>query len=177
MTTLQHAQAVSRIHPIIPVDPETSTGGLAAPQDVLTFRVGQEEYAMDILRVQEIRSSGPITRIAHAPSTVLGVINLRGVIVPVIDLRRHLEATASCREEDAVTVIVDLNTRVVGTVVDSVSDVLTLKPDDVRPAPDLGRSHLTDAMLGLATLGDAEARRTLIVIDIERLLADAGLGA
>ncbi|KQW44590.1 hypothetical protein ASD88_17555 [Pelomonas sp. Root662] len=145
--------------------------------EYLTFRVGAEEYAIDILRVQEIRGHGKVTRIAHAPAAVKGVINLRGVIVPVIDLRVCLQAASDYRDEDTVTIVLDLGTRVVGTVVDAVSDVLSLDEADIRPAPELGHSATSAALLGIATLNEAsDARRMLAVLDIERLLADADVG-
>lgn len=148
----------------------------AAPREVLTFRLGAEEYALDILRVQEIRSHSPLTRIAHAAGCVKGVFNLRGVIVPVVDLRLALHSAAPSRDEDAVTIILDLGERVVGAVVDGVSDVLTLRSADIRPAPAMGRHASADALLGIACVGAADARRMLMLLDIERLLSSAGTG-
>jgi purine-binding chemotaxis protein CheW len=149
----------------------------AGSNEYLTFRVGAEEYAIDILRVQEIRGHGRLTRIAHAPDAVKGVINLRGVIVPVVDLRVCLQARSTFRDEDTVTIVLDLGSRIVGAVVDAVSDVLSLAEADIRPAPELGQGASAAALLGIATVNDSsDARRMLLVMDIERLLADAATG-
>ncbi|MEW5882495.1 MAG: chemotaxis protein CheW, partial [Pseudomonadota bacterium] len=115
---------------------ETSAVAAAATaREYLTFRLGAEEYGIDILKVQEIRGYDGVTRIAHAPAHVLGVINLRGVIVPIVDLRVKL-ALGEVRY-DAFTVVIVLNVaqRVVGAVVDAVSDVLELAPEQIRAAP------------------------------------------
>jgi purine-binding chemotaxis protein CheW len=154
-----------------------ATGSPASPlTEYLTFRVGAEEYAIDILRVQEIRGYSPMTRIAHAPATVKGVVNLRGVIVPVVDLRICLQAGELSRDEDTVTVVLDLGVRVVGAVVDSVSDVLTLSAADIRPAPEMRHNTTANSILGMACLGEGADARMLVVLDIERLLSDADTG-
>lgn len=172
--------AVAAEHPnacsLGPPAPANRPAEAPAPADsgeYLTFRVGLEEYAIDILRVQEIRGHCAMTRIAHAPAHVKGVINLRGVIVPVVDLRLCLRTSDAGRDEDTVTIVLDLGERVMGTVVDAVSDVLSLQPSDIRPVPDVGRPAGSDAFLGIASVGAAELRRTLIVLDIERLIANA----
>ncbi|RZJ12776.1 MAG: chemotaxis protein CheW [Rubrivivax sp.] len=148
----------------------------AVSREVLTFRIGAEEYAIDILRVQEIRSYSPLTRIAHASAAVKGVVNLRGVIVPVVDLRVCLQALSPTRDEDTVTIILDLGERIVGAVVDAVSDVLTLQSADIRRAPEMGRHATADALLGIACVGADEARRMLMLVDIEQLLSAADTG-
>ena len=133
----------------------------------LTFRLGSEEYGIDILRVQEIRGYERPTRVAHAPDFVKGVVNLRGVIVPVVDLR--LKFGLHEVRYDALTVVIVLNVghRVVGIVVDSVSDVVDLAPEQVRPAPEVG-SVVDPAFIdGLGAAGE----RMLILIDIERMMA------
>jgi purine-binding chemotaxis protein CheW len=160
---------------IAPLQRNPSVTG--ASREYLTFRIGAEEYAIDILRVQEIRGHSTITRIAHAPPSVKGVVNLRGVIVPVVDLRLCLQAHAPTRDEDTVTIVLDLGERVVGTVVDAVSDVLSLDASDIRPAPEVGRSATSGSILGIACPGDASGdHRMLVVLDIERLLTDADIG-
>jgi purine-binding chemotaxis protein CheW len=156
--------------------PGTDAPG-AATREYLSFRVGTEEYAIDILRVQEIRSQARPTRIAHAPAAVQGVVDLRGVIVPIVDLRLCLQALSSEGGGDAVTIVLDLGRRVMGVVVDAVSDVLTLGDADIRPSPELGGTTTAAALLGIASVNaGSDARRTLIVLDIQRLLADAGVG-
>jgi purine-binding chemotaxis protein CheW len=142
------------------------------PREYLTFQLGQEEYGIDILKVQEIRSYEPPTRIANAPSHVKGVVNLRGVIVPIVDLRVRLN-TASC-DYNAFTVVIVLHVanRVVGAVVDGVSDVLEIAPDSVRAAPEISSAVDAGCILGLGQVGE----RMLILLDIERLMTDPAMG-
>jgi purine-binding chemotaxis protein CheW len=151
---------------------ETNAVAAAATnREYLSFRLGGEEYGIDILKVQEIRGYDSVTRIANAPAHILGVINLRGVIVPIVDLRVKF-ALGEARY-DAFTVVIVLNVaqRVVGAVVDSVSDVLELAPEQIRAAPQfsalLDASHIT----GLASVRQGEAERMLILLDIERLMS------
>lgn len=161
--------------------PATSSRAVAAPSSLheyLTFRIGDEEYAIDILRVQEIRGYSPLTRIAHAPATVRGVVNLRGVIVPVVDLRVCLQTTTqTSRDEDTVTIVLDLGNRVVGAVVNAVSDVLTLSATQIRPAPQIRAHALADSIVGIACPGEGtSAQRILILLDIQALLSGADVG-
>ncbi|TSE26758.1 Chemotaxis protein CheW [Tepidimonas sediminis] len=144
-----------------------------ASAEYLTFRLGEEEYGIDILRVQEIRSYEPPTRIANAPPHMLGVVNLRGVIVPVVDLRIKLGCDKV--EYNGLTVVIVLNVkgRVVGAVVDSVSDVLELPRDQIRPAPEMASSTVDTAFItGIASVGE----RMLILMDIEALMAAPDMG-
>ncbi len=142
-----------------------------AAQQFLTFRIGAEEYGIDILKVQEIRSYEAPTRIAHAPSFVKGVVNLRGVIVPIVDMRIRLGCQA---ETNAFTVVIVLNVvgRVVGMVVDSVSDVLEMSRSAIRPAPEVGSAIDTRFVTGLGTVND----RMLILLDIEAMIASPDFG-
>ena len=143
-----------------------------ASAEFLTFRLGAEEYGIDILRVQEIRSYEEPTRIANAPAFIKGVVNLRGVIVPVVDLRLKL----GCEnvEYNAFTVVIVLNVhgRVVGAVVDSVSDVLELAGDLIKPAPEMNATVDTSFITGIASVGE----RMLILMDIEALMSSADMG-
>ncbi|HWP18171.1 MAG TPA: chemotaxis protein CheW [Burkholderiaceae bacterium] len=152
--------------------PEHITEQAAKPREYLTFRIGAEEYGIDILKVQEIRSYEPPTRIANAPSHVKGVVNLRGVIVPIVDLRLRL-GTASC-DYNAFTVVIVLHVagRVVGVVVDAVSDVLEIPAEQVRPAPEISSSVDSACILGLGQIAD----RMLILLDIEKLMTDPDMG-
>jgi purine-binding chemotaxis protein CheW len=138
----------------------------------LTLRLGKEEYAIDILRVQEIRSYEEPTRMVNAPAWVKGVINLRGVIVPIIDLRLKLQLEQV--EYNAFTVAIILNVRgtVVGVVVDSVSDVVTLSDEMIKPAPRFDAALDARFIAGLANVGD----RMLIVINMDVLMSSAELG-
>ena len=144
------------------------------PREVLSFRLGAEEYGIDILTVQEIRSHEPPTRIAHAPGFLKGVMNLRGVIVPVVDLRERFACASASAAVDAFTVVIvlHLGARTVGVVVDSVSDVTELAPEAVKPAPPIASAVDAAFITGLATLGE----RTLIVLDIRALLSSPEMG-
>ena len=137
----------------------------------LTFRVGEEEYGLDILRVQEIRSYEPPTRIANAPIFVKGVVNLRGVIVPIVDLRLRLGQTG---DYNAFTVVIVLNVcnRVVGIVVDSVSDVLELTADEIKARPEVPAALDAKFITGLGKLTD----RMLILLDIEAMVQSPDFG-
>jgi purine-binding chemotaxis protein CheW len=140
--------------------------------EFLTFRLGAEEYGIAILRVQEIRSYEPPTRIANAPAFIKGVVNLRGVIVPIVDLRLKLGCDSA--EYNAFTVVIVLNVRgrVVGAVVDSVSDVLELTAEQVKPAPGMNASVDVSFITGIGSVSD----RMLILMDIEALMSSADMG-
>lgn len=135
-------------------------------QEFLTFTLGDEEYAIDILKVQEIRGYDAVTRIAGAPEFVKGVINLRGTIVPIVDLRIKLKMGSIEYTPFTVTIILNVGDRVVGIVVDSVSDVVGMSGEQIRPAPDFASGLDTAYILGLGTLDE----RMLIVVDIEKLM-------
>jgi purine-binding chemotaxis protein CheW len=139
--------------------------------EFLTFKLGGQEYGIDILKVQEIRGYDAVTRIANAPAFIKGVVNLRGVIVPIVDLRVKF-AVGEARY-DAFTVVVILNVagRVVGAVVDSVSDVLELDEKQIKPAPEFNSLLDTGYITGLGTVESTEGERLLILVDIERLMS------
>jgi purine-binding chemotaxis protein CheW len=146
----------------------------AASQAVqyLTLRLGNEEYAIDILRVQEIRSFEEPTRMVNSPDFIKGVINLRGVIVPIADLRLKLHMSNVAYNEFTVVIILNIHGSVVGAVVDGVSDVVTLSAQDIKPAPQFDSAMDSKFILGLAKLGE----RTLIVMKVEALMGNAELG-
>ena len=137
---------------------------------VLTFVLGNETYGVDILRVQEIRGWSAVTKIPHAPAHVLGVLNLRGSIVPIVDLRMRFSLDRA--EYTAVTVIIVLSVmsaagrRDLGVVVDGVSDVVDVNPNEIKPAPDLGAKGATDYIQGLVPV----AERMVVLLDIDRLI-------
>jgi purine-binding chemotaxis protein CheW len=135
--------------------------------EFLTFRLGAEEYGIDILRVNEIRGWEVPTAIAGTPEFIKGVINLRGTIVPIIDMRLKFRLASAVYNDFTVMIILRLARRVVGIVVDAVSDVLTLAPQQIRPAPDFGTALDTRFITGLGTVDE----RMLILVDIERLLS------
>ncbi|GMV44986.1 MAG: hypothetical protein AMXMBFR66_03840 [Pseudomonadota bacterium] len=157
---------------------EAETRGAAG--EYLTFRLGAEEYGIDILRVQEIRSYEPPTRIANAPGFIKGVVNLRGVIVPIIDLRLKLACDKAEYNDFTVVVVLNVKGRVVGAVVDSVSDVLELRREQIKPAPELNSSVDASFITGIGAIksgqGDSEAERMLILMDIEALMSSADMG-
>jgi purine-binding chemotaxis protein CheW len=148
--------------------------------EFLTFRLGAEEYGIDILRVQEIRSYEPPTRIANSPAFIKGVVNLRGVIVPIIDLRLKLNCEQAEYNNFTVVVVLNVRGRVVGAVVDSVSDVLELGRGDIRPAPELACNVDASYITGIGTVktgqGDSESERMLILMDIEGLMSSSEMG-
>ena len=145
---------------------------LTYPCEVLNFRLGSEEYGISILKVQELRTYENVTRIANGPDFVKGVINLRGVIVPIIDMRIRFNTGAPAYDEFTVVAILNIRNRVIGMVVDSVSDVVTLQEDQVRPAPEMGSAVDTDYLLGIGTVDD----RMLILLDIDQLLSSSDMG-
>jgi purine-binding chemotaxis protein CheW len=148
----------------------------AGNREFLTFRLGGEEYGIDILKVQEIRGYDKVTRIANAPAHILGVINLRGVIVPIVDLRVRFGLAEARYDAFTVVVILNVAQRVVGAVVDSVSDVLELAPEQIRSAPEIDAVVDTGAITGLASVRQGESERMLILLDIERLMTGADMG-
>ena len=139
----------------------------AAGGEYLTFTLGKEEYGMEILKVQEIRGYDAVTAIANTPVFIKGVINLRGIIVPIVDLRIKFNLGNVEYNELTVVIILSLSNRVVGVVVDSVSDVLTLTPDQIKVAPSLSTSLDTRYITGMGTID----QRMLILVDIERLMS------
>ncbi len=168
----------------------TGSGSNASPMaqggEFLTFRLGAEEYGIDILRVQEIRSYEQPTRIANAPAFIKGVVNLRGVIVPIIDLRLKLGCESAEYNTFTVVVVLNVRGRVVGAVVDSVSDVLELGTDHIKPAPELRSAVDGNFITGIGTIkggpsgtngtNGSEGERMLILMDIEGLMASADMG-
>ena len=140
-----------------------------AQRELLTFILGHEHYAIDILKVQEIRGYETPTRIANTPDFIKGVMNLRGHIVPIVDLRLKLGVGEARYDASTVVIILNILKRVVGVVVDGVSDVVALPADSIKPAPEFGAALDTRYILGLATLGE----QLLILVDIERLMGSA----
>lgn len=140
--------------------------------EFLTFRLGAEEYGIDILKVQEIRSYEQPTRIANSPSFIKGVVNLRGVIVPIVDLRLKLSCESAEYNGFTVVIVLNVKGRIVGAVVDSVSDVLELGRDSIKPAPEMNSSVDTGFITGIGSVND----RMLILMDIEALMSSADMG-
>lgn len=145
----------------------TKLAGETVGQEFLIFTLGDEEYGVDILKVQEIRGYDQVTRIANTPAFIKGVTNLRGVIVPIVDLRIKFAQQEVDYDDNTVVIVLNLGLRVVGIVVDGVSDVLSLTADQIRPAPEFAVTLSTEYLTGLGSLGE----RMLILVDIEKLLS------
>ena len=145
-------------------------------KELLTFLLAGEEYGVDILRVQEIKGWSTVTSIPNTPEYIRGVINIRGSIVPIIDMR--LRFNIEKKEYDATTVVIVLNVfgnnkryRTMGVVVDAVSDVYNIPVDDVKASPDFGTAVDTEFVTGLATINE----KMIIVLDIDHMLNAAEL--
>jgi len=135
-------------------------------RELLTFTLGSEEYGIDILKVQEIRGYDAVTTIANSPDFIKGVINLRGIIVPIVDMRIKFHLGNITYNELTVVIILNIANRVVGIVVDGVSDVIALTPDQLKPAPEFSSSLDMQYIMGLGTVDE----RMIIVMDIEKLM-------
>ncbi|HEX5338493.1 MAG TPA: chemotaxis protein CheW [Gallionella sp.] len=136
-------------------------------RELLTFTLGNEEYGIDILKVQEIRGYDAVTTIANAPEFIKGVINLRGIIVPIVDLRIKFKLGKVDYNQFTVVIILNVANRVVGIVVDGVSDVIALTGDQLKPSPEFSSTMDTQYIMGLGTVDE----RMIIVVDIEKLLS------
>ncbi|NMM13358.1 MAG: chemotaxis protein CheW [Rhodoferax sp.] len=145
---------------------------IASITEFLAFKLGAEEYGIDILRVQEIRSYEEPTRFANSPAFIKGVINLRGVIVPIIDMRIKFNLEQVNYDTFTVVIVLNIGKQVVGMVVDGVSDVITLTPDQLRPVPDFSSAVDSDHLLAIGAVED----RMLILLDIEKLMTSTEMG-
>lgn len=150
------------------IEQTTNSGDI----EVLSFRLGKEEYGINILKVQEIRGYDTVTRIPSAPSFLKGVINLRGQIVPIVDMRLRFGLGEASYDNFTVVIILNIGHHVIGMVVDSVSDVVTLAPEHIKPAPALGGAIDAESLHGLGTVGE----RMLILLDIDHLMASPEMG-
>ena len=149
-------------------------GGTAitALREFLAFKLGKEEYGIDILRVQEIRSYEEPTHIANAPAFMKGVVNLRGVIVPIVDMRLKFNLASADYDSFTVVIVLNIGSRVVGMVVDAVSDVITLTPEQLRPVPEFNSAIQSEHLLAIGSI----EQRMLILIDIEKLMTSQEMG-
>lgn len=153
--------------------PEIQTSGnTQAPLEFLSFTLGEEEYGIDIQKVQELRGYDAVTRIANAPLFIKGVVNLRGIIITIVDMRIKFNICEPTYDQFTVVIILNIGERVMGIVVDSVSDVITLATDQVRPAPELGLALDKNYLIGLGVLEE----RMLILLDIDKLMSSADIG-
>jgi len=138
-----------------------------AVREVLVFVLGGDEYGVDILKVQEIRGYDTVTHIANAPEFIKGVINLRGVIVPIVDMRLKFKLGVPTYNEFTVVIIINVLGRIIGMVVDGVSDVVALSPEQIKATPEMGAAMDTAYINGFGTLND----QMLILVDIEKLMS------
>lgn len=162
---------MSQLQTAVTTVPATSAAGRAAGE-FLTFKLGSEEYGIDILKVQEIRSYEQVTKIANSPEFIKGVVNLRGIIVPIVDMRIKFKLGNADYTEFTVVIILNVAGRVVGMVVDGVSDVISLGAEQIRQAPDFSSSSFdTQYITGLGTVDE----RMLILVDIERLMSGSDM--
>jgi purine-binding chemotaxis protein CheW len=153
-------------------DSHSAGGAVTSIREFLAFKLGDEEYGMDILRVQEIRSYEPPTRMANTPDFIKGVVNLRGVIVPIIDMRIKFKLAQVNYDGFTVVIVLNIGHQVVGMVVDGVSDVISLTPAQLRPAPELAATIGNDHVLAIGSVED----RMLILLDIEKLMSSPEMG-
>jgi purine-binding chemotaxis protein CheW len=144
--------------------------------EFLAFKLGQEEYGIDILKVQEIRGYEAPTRMVNAPASVLGVLNLRGVIVPVLDLRLKFNMAYTAYDSQTVTIVLNVGNRVIGMVVDAVSDVVALQREEIKPAPEFSGALDAQHIIGIATIQQGGQARMLMLLDIEQLMSGADMG-
>jgi purine-binding chemotaxis protein CheW len=156
--------------------PVQAHSNVVMPAEFLSFRLGGEEYGIDILRVQEIRSYEAPTRLANAPDFIKGVVNLRGVIVPIVDLRLKLGCDSAEYTDFTVVIVLNVRGRIVGAVVDSVSDVLALGAEQIKAAPQMNSTIEASHITGIGCVNDGEAQRILILMDIEALMSSADMG-
>ena len=154
----------------------TAAGITGAPREYLSFKLGSEEYGIDILKVQEIRGYEPPTRIANAPHFIKGVVNLRGVIVPIVDMRLRFGLPDVQYNSFTVVIILNIASRTVGMVVDSVSDVLELAAGSIKPAPEFNGAIEATYITGLGTIKHGEDERMLILMDIEQMMTSPDMG-
>lgn len=154
------------------LDINKTTAGQGVPtaiREFLAFKLGHEEYGIDILRVQEIRSFEQPTRMVNAPEFILGVVNLRGVIVPIIDMRIKFRMDEVKYDSFTVVIVLNIGRQVVGMVVDAVSDVITLAPEQLRPVPEFAGAIDAGSVLAIGSVGE----RMLILLAIEKVMSEA----
>ncbi len=149
-----------------------TNGNTYLPLEFLSFTLGDEEYGIDIQKVQELRGYDAVTRIANAPQFIKGVVNLRGIIIPIVDMRIKFNIGEPTYDQFTVVIILNIAERVMGIVVDSVSDVITLSSEQVKPAPELGMTVDKNYLIGIGVVEE----RILILLDIDKLMSSAAIG-
>ncbi len=145
----------------------TSTKEVGGRRQFITFRSGEQEFGADIMAIREIRGWTETTPLPHAPDYVRGVINLRGVVLPVVDLKARLGLGRTETNPKDVIVVVQSETRTIGLLVDAVSDILTITGGDIQPTPELAREADTAFVEGIAVLSE----RMVTILSLHRLIA------
>jgi len=140
--------------------------------EFLTFTLGDEHYGLDIMKVKEIRGYEPVTKIANAPAFIKGVLNLRGDIVPIVDLRLKFAVGDATYNEFTIVIMLHIGERIVGIVVDAVSDVINISSDEVKPPPQFGVAFDSQYLHGLAPVNE----QMIILLNIEKLISSSELG-
>jgi purine-binding chemotaxis protein CheW len=151
---------------------DVADAGRVSAHEFLAFTLGQEEYGIDILKVQELRGYESVTHIANAPEFIKGVVNLRGIIVPIIDMRIKFHLSDPTYDQFTVVIILNVVGRVMGMVVDSVSDVMALTQEQIKPPPEMGTTFDSAYLIGIGTVDE----RMLILVDIDKLMTGAEIG-
>lgn len=140
--------------------------------EFLTFTLGDEHYGLDIMQVREIRGYEPVTKIANAPPFIKGVLNLRGDIVPIVDLRIKFAVGEATYDQFTIVIMLHISERIVGIVVDAVSDVINIKADEMKPPPEFGVAFDSQYLHGLAPINE----QMIILLNIEKLISSKELG-
>lgn len=152
--------------------PSAADAAVTSPREFLAFKLGTEEYGIDILRVQEIRSYEAPSRIPNTPAFIKGVVNLRGVIVPIVDMRLMFNLESATYGSLAVVIVLNIGKRVVGMVVDAVNDVITLTAEPLRPVPEFKSGIDAEHLLAIG----AHDKRMLMIVDVEKLMKSSWMG-
>lgn len=145
---------------------------LAKTMEVLTFTLGDEEYGIDIQMVQELRGYEAVTRMANVPDYFKGVVNLRGVIVPIIDMRIKFALGEPTYDQLTVVIVLSIRGSTIGMVVDGVSDVALLSGEQIKPPPAMGSILDADYLIGLGVIDE----RMLLLINIDKLMSSDDIG-
>jgi len=159
--------AQPRQHDSLSAQAAGTDGGATTQRAFLAFTLGNEEYGVDALKVQEIRSYGYATRVPNAPPFIKGVVNWRGLILPIVDMRIKFKLGQPTYDRGTVVIILNINGCLAGIVVDGVSDVLTLMPNQIAQAQDCDSVIAAEYLIGLGSVGE----RMLILLDIDKLMA------
>ena len=136
-----------------------------ASRELIAFRVGEENFCVDVMKVREIRGWSPVTAVPHAPNAMLGVINLRGLVLPIIDLSIRMGFAAAQVSKRHVIMVVEIGHQIVGLIVDAVSEIFTVRADEVQPTPDVASKTSKELIQGVI----AGKERMISVLSLEKV--------